>query len=131
MQIGSFNENEPMFVLNRELLSLGGTLDRIRAAGEFELRLEERGSNDEFHWPVASDLSIITGASVNNTRIYSLVEFDNKFLEDCDLRHLGREDETRHLVGYWDAFLRHYQGRPIRKESLEKWTLIPEDVSCD
>ena len=74
--IGTFNENEPMFVLNREILSISVIKDRIRAAGQFELRFEQSNAgNDRFGWPVASNLSIITGASVNAIRIYPLVEF--------------------------------------------------------
>lgn len=95
VEVKTFNENEPMFVLNREILSIAIIQDRIRAAGQFELRMEERSSRDDgrFRWPVASHLSIITGASVNAIRIYPLIEFDDTFAEDCDLRELGSENE--------------------------------------
>jgi hypothetical protein len=54
---------------------------------------EDSSSDDRFTWPVASNLSIITGASVNAIRIYPLIKFDDRFAEDCDLRESGSENE--------------------------------------
>ncbi len=84
IHIGTLNENEPMFVLNRDVVSLVTLKERIHTAGEFEIRLEE-SHRAEFQWKAPESLSIITGIAVNARRVYPLVNFEGQFLETFDL----------------------------------------------
>ncbi|TGM73986.1 hypothetical protein EHR01_10720 [Leptospira mtsangambouensis] len=66
--------NQPMFICNREFISLSELKRKVKNNGIFFIRLTEESEN-EFSWKLAENLSIITGLSVDESRVFPLVKF--------------------------------------------------------
>jgi hypothetical protein len=86
----SFGEpdiNQPMFIRNRELISLSDMKRRLIDEGEFYIRLNEESDN-AFEWRAAEKLSVLHGLIVEESRIFPLFAYTGELKVDSDLREL-------------------------------------------
>lgn len=76
--------NQPLFIRNRQFISLSDLRRKLSEEGYFHMRLVE-GDDDQFLWKPADRLSVITGLNVNERRVYTLVAFDGTLQPDANL----------------------------------------------
>ena len=79
-----FASDRILFVLNREMLSLDGVLDRISESGKVRVRISEE-SNGEYEWKEVTKIDVIVGVRIDPDRLFALCdlriyEFDEKQL---------------------------------------------------
>ncbi|HQT32935.1 MAG: hypothetical protein B7X82_14470 [Hydrogenophilales bacterium 17-64-65] len=93
ISIDSPDSSQPLFIQNREFLSISELKRKLSEDGFFHIRLvEER--EEQFVWKAADRLSVITGLTINERRVHPLVTFDGSVSPDSNLTeqiHSGQE----------------------------------------
>lgn len=84
---GFFDENQPLFITNRELFTLNELHKKIEEENNFHITLSETDHN-HFSWKFSNDLSIIIGLNVDKNRVYPLLDFNGTVPKEADINHL-------------------------------------------
>lgn len=86
-EFGEPDLNQPMFIRNRELISLSDMKRRLIEEGIFYIRLNEK-SDKSFEWSAAEKLDVLHGLEVEERRIYPIFSYSGNVTADSDLREL-------------------------------------------
>lgn len=81
------DHNQPMFIRNRELITLSEMYRKLREENTFYIRLNEK-SDKLFEWSAANSLSILHKLVIDESRIYPLFSYEGKVAADSDIREL-------------------------------------------
>ena len=84
MELDSLDPNQPIFICNREFRTLNQVREKIRASGFFRIRLVEDVGENQFTWKAADRLNVITAMTVDEGRVYPLVNFSGIVPRDSD-----------------------------------------------
>ncbi len=99
ISIDSPDSSQPLFIRNRNFLSISELKRKLSEEGFFDIRLVEN-RDEQFVWKAADRLSVITGLTVNERRVYPLVTFAGNVSPDSNLTeqiHSGQEPLFRFL----------------------------------
>ncbi len=84
--IGCINERQPMFILDRRILSLTEAVEEIRSLRQVEFVFLESGlDSGRFEWQVPDSLQVIVGQKVVAYRLHPLVKLDQEIKAEDDL----------------------------------------------
>jgi hypothetical protein len=81
---GNPDITQPLFIRNRELISISELMRQVTEDGFFHIRLSEV-RDSLFSWKAIDKLSVIVGLPVNERRVYPLLEFAGNLLRDSNL----------------------------------------------
>jgi Histidine kinase-, DNA gyrase B-, and HSP90-like ATPase len=108
VQFGETDPNQPLFLRNREFISLSELKRQIVSDGAFYIRLEEIiGERDAFAWAPAEKLSTFIGLTVEERLVYPLVEFKGSIQSSSyisDLVEVSADPLVRLLKEIRDLF---------------------------
>lgn len=90
--IDSPDINQPLFIRNREFISYADLKRNLSEDGFFHIRLAEERDN-QFSWKPTDKLSVITGLTVNEQRVYPLIVFEGGISRDSDLETYIQSNE--------------------------------------
>ncbi|OZY83846.1 hypothetical protein CBP51_18690 [Cellvibrio mixtus] len=85
-KLGHLDKNQPLFIRNRELISLSELYRIIENENFFSITLSEYSSG--FTWRIPEKISIILGLSVDEKKVYPLIEFQGSIQKDSDITTL-------------------------------------------
>lgn len=84
ISIGAPEITQPLFIRNREFISISVLKRKISEDGFFHIRLSEEG-DDKFSWRAIEKLEVIIGLTINEKRVYPLLSFGGNISSDTDL----------------------------------------------
>lgn len=76
--------SQPLFIRNREFISISELKRKLSEEGFFHIRLHE-DSDEEFSWKTADKLSLITGLNVKEQFVYPLIAFSGSIPRNSDI----------------------------------------------
>ena len=79
--IDSPDINQPLFIRNRKFITYADLKRNLSEEGFFHIRLVEDSEN-QFSWKLTDKLSVITGLTVNEQRVYPLIKFEGDISRD-------------------------------------------------
>lgn len=85
--LGAPDPKQPLFIRNRELVSLVELQRKILNEGIFSIKLTET-ENNIFSWKPEDKLSIIVGLTVDEKRVYPLIPFEGNVQNGSDINGL-------------------------------------------
>ena len=83
--------NQPLFIRNRDFISLSQLNGFIADEGYFHIRLVEKGG-ESFSWPQAEKLIMITGLDIDERRVYPLIDFSGAVKSSEDIEAMLADD---------------------------------------
>jgi len=92
LSIGRINEEHPLFLIDRKIVSLRGLAEEVERQAVAVIRLKEDGE-DEFSWKAVEKIAPIIGLKVDPTRIYSLVDFPVRISSPESIEDLIAEED--------------------------------------